>query len=66
MKLLYAWLLTSYINCNQITVYVCDSKYATRYHYKSDCRGLSNCKHRIISIPLDKATATRTLCMWER
>ncbi len=26
MKLLYTWLLISYINCNSITVYVCDSK----------------------------------------
>ncbi len=67
MKFLYVWLLTSYVNCSQITVYVCDSKKATKYHYKPDCRGLRNCKQRIISMPIEKAkTTNRTLCKWEQ
>ena len=66
MKLLYAWLLVSCINCNQITVYICDSRGATRYHYRSNCRGLSNCKHKIVSVPLEKAMKDRTLCKWEQ
>ncbi len=63
--LLYAWLLTSNFNCSQVTVYVCDSKSATKYHFRSDCRGLNNCKHRIVSMPLEKASKTRSLCKWE-
>lgn len=66
MKLLYAWLLISYVHCNQTMVYICDSKGAIRYHYRSDCRGLSNCKHRIIRVPLNQAMESRTLCKWEQ
>ncbi|NLR59450.1 hypothetical protein HGH93_15140 [Chitinophaga polysaccharea] len=66
MKRLCAWLLIGCVHCKPVNVYICDSKYATRYHYNVNCRGLSNCKHQIISIPLEKAMATRTLCKWEQ
>lgn len=49
----------------QETVYICDSKSATKYHSEEDCRGLNNCKADIISI--DKKDAIkkgREECGW--
>lgn len=65
--LLFASLLTGFINCSSGTVYVCDSKNATKYHLKENCRGLNNCKHQIIKIDIEKAKQSgRTLCGWEK
>lgn len=65
--LLYACLLAGNVRCSQVTVYVCDSKNAARYHYKSDCRGLNNCRHRIVNMPVETAKkANKTLCKWEQ
>lgn len=36
-------------------VYLCDSEGGKKYHYSKNCRGLSNCKHKIISVSLKKA-----------
>ena len=47
------------------TVYICNSQYATKYHYASDCRGLNACKSEIIGVSLSSAKETRTLCGWE-
>lgn len=48
-------------------VYVCDSPNAIRYHLRADCRGLSNCSHRIIKITLEEAKRSgKTLCHWEQ
>lgn len=68
MKLfLFTSLLTGYIHCTTVTVYVCDSKNATKYHYKENCRGLSNCKHQILSMDIEKAKKSgKSLCGWEK
>ncbi|WP_300603888.1 hypothetical protein [Niabella sp.] len=52
--------------CTPATVYICDSKTASRYHYNKDCRGLKNCNYRIIKTTIDSAEKrNRTLCRWE-
>ena len=48
------------------SVYVCKGKYSKKYHYKSNCRGLSNCKPDVVKVSLDDAKRLgRTLCGWE-
>jgi hypothetical protein len=50
----------------QSNVYICNGKYSKKYHYKKDCRGLSNCKSSITNVTLDVAkNKGRTLCGWE-
>jgi len=47
-------------------VYLCDSPGGKKYHYSKNCRGLSNCKHVIITVSLKKAqTLGKTLCGFE-
>ncbi len=47
-------------------VYICSSKTAKRYHYKENCRGLSNCGSKIVRTTIDKAKDSgKTLCGWE-
>jgi len=49
------------------TVYVCDSPGAKKYHYRADCRGLSNCSHRIVKMTVDEAKKRgKTRCGWEK
>lgn len=49
------------------TVYLCDSPGANRYHLQENCRGLSNCQHRIIKVSLEDAKKSgKTLCGWEK
>jgi 5-bromo-4-chloroindolyl phosphate hydrolysis protein len=51
---------------NSTTVYLCDSKNATRYHYKSNCKGLSNCSYKVVQSTVESARKTgKTLCKWE-
>ncbi|AXY78538.1 hypothetical protein D3H65_06280 [Paraflavitalea soli] len=58
--------LTTGCSIPETKVYVCDSKNAIRYHYKATCRGLSNCRHAIISLSLKEArNRGKTLCKWE-
>jgi len=38
-------------------VYICNSKYAAKYHYSETCRGLNACKHEIIKMTLKEAKA---------
>ncbi|RFM26556.1 hypothetical protein [Deminuibacter soli] len=67
--LLFVLLLLSNIKCGNTTttVYVCDSTGAIRYHYKANCRGLSNCQHRIVQTTLESAQkSNKTLCKWEQ
>jgi hypothetical protein len=62
---------TLFLNLHEITlakydVYLCNSIGGKKYHYTKNCRGLSNCKHDIISVSLKKAqTLGKTLCGWE-
>ena len=47
-------------------VFICNSDGAKKYHLKSNCRGLSNCQHKVIQIALAKAKGQgKTLCKWE-
>jgi len=65
--LLITFLLFNSVRCTTTTVYICDSPNAIRYHYKANCRDLSNCSHRIIQISLEEAKkSNKTLCHWER
>jgi hypothetical protein len=48
------------------TVFICNSDGAKKYHLKSNCRGLSNCQHKVIPVTLGKAKGQgKTLCKWE-
>lgn len=48
-------------------VYICNSKSSTKYHLKSDCRGLSDCSYRIIETTLNSVVnSNRTICKWEK
>lgn len=72
--ILLGFLLINNISCkvNTIrykdpdTVYICVSKYAKRYHYSQDCRGLKNCSHKIIKTTLTIAKSKGlTVCLFE-
>ena len=54
-------------NINQTTtVYLCYGEYSTKYHFKKDCRGLSNCSTDIEKTTLTEAKKKkRTICGWE-
>lgn len=59
-------LLTSF-SFNASDVYICKGPKSTKYHYKKDCRGLSNCSTDIYSVSLSEAkNASRTLCGREK
>jgi len=48
-------------------VYICNSGNAKKYHLSPDCRGLSNCQHRVVKESLEKAKKEgKTLCKWEK
>ncbi len=69
MKRFLPLLLLFVLNgCTSSTnVYVCDSQNARKYHLKADCRGLSNCSHRIVKVTLEEAKESgKTLCNWEK
>lgn len=47
-------------------VYICKGPKSKRYHYKSNCRGLSRCSTKIYKVTLEDARDLgRTLCGWE-
>lgn len=47
----------------QEVVYICTGGYATKYHRNKKCKGLDNCKGRIIEIPKSEAMKKgRTPC----
>lgn len=48
------------------TVYVCNSSGAKKYHYKETCRGLSNCKHEVVTMEREMAEKRGLgVCGWE-
>ncbi len=70
MKLIYilGFLNTLIFGINSLEdqVYICNSTGAKKYHYKKNCRGLSNCKKEVKEISLEAAKERgRTLCGWE-
>lgn len=47
-------------------VYICKGKSSVKFHYSSNCRGLSNCSTDIYKVSLSNAKQiNRTLCGWE-
>ncbi|WP_259069921.1 hypothetical protein HDF24_25210 [Mucilaginibacter sp. X4EP1] len=49
------------------TVYICKGAKGKRYHLRADCRGLSNCQHKIVKMTLEDAQKNGfTLCGWEK
>lgn len=72
-KLLTTTTLFTYIIFSSFTVvapetsvYLCNSSGGKKYHYKENCRGLSNCKHEIIKVTLQEAQKRgKTLCGYE-
>ncbi|MEC3965251.1 hypothetical protein [Flagellimonas halotolerans] len=67
LPLLFLW--TSSFNTPislDTNVYVCMGKGSKKYHYRKNCRGLSNCSTKIYQVTLAKAKEMgRTLCGWE-
>lgn len=63
--LLVCFVLFSF-NGTETNVFICKGKYSKKYHYKKDCRGLSNCSTEIYKVTLAEAkNLKRTLCGWE-
>lgn len=47
----------------QEVVYICTGGYATKYHKKKNCRGLYNCKGKVVEISKTEAVKKgRTAC----
>jgi len=65
--LLAVLLLKGTAMCTTSNVYICDSPNAIRYHLRSNCKGLRNCTHRILTVSLDEAKKRKlTLCKLEQ
>ena len=65
-SLLLVGMLSSSFYTAVTDVYICKGKYSKKYHYKKDCRGLSNCSTDIYTVSLSEAkNIGRTLCGWE-
>lgn len=48
-------------------VYICKGPQSKKYHYRKDCRGLSNCTTDTYTVTLSEAKKLgRTLCGWEK
>jgi hypothetical protein len=57
--------LTSFVSPTTY-VYLCDSAGGKKYHFTESCRGLGNCKHRIVKVTLSEAKELgKSLCGWE-
>lgn len=49
------------------SVYICDSPGAKKYHLRENCKGLQNCRHKVIKVTLALAKRKgRTLCGYEK
>lgn len=47
-------------------VYICKGESSKKYHFKNNCRGLSNCSTNIYTVSITGArNIGRTLCGWE-
>ncbi len=68
IKILFLLIFTGGTSFNGLVnnVYICKGKYSEKYHYISNCRGLSNCKSSIKEVTQSEAeNYGRTLCGWE-
>ncbi|MES2023908.1 MAG: hypothetical protein V4439_04455 [Patescibacteria group bacterium] len=43
-------ILTSFVTPKGDSVYVCDSQTSVAYHVDKNCKGLSRCTHKIITV----------------
>lgn len=69
MKVLFILLFIIRVNNSPIPkeVYICNNGSTKKYHYTTNCRGLSNCSYKILKSTLDKAKKDgKTLCGWEK
>ncbi|ASS47988.1 MAG: hypothetical protein A3D31_01145 [Candidatus Fluviicola riflensis] len=69
MRLLIVGIL--FLLCSSVgsetTVYICDSPYATKYHYSKSCKGLEKCTHQLKELTLKEAQAKQYgLCGYEK
>ncbi len=65
--ILFALLTIDTTRNSSTVVFVCNSSKAKKYHLHTDCRGLSNCQHKIIKLSLaDAQKRGLTLCSWEK
>ena len=47
-------------------VYICKGKSSKKYHFKKNCRGLSNCSTDVFEVSMEEAKKLgRGLCGWE-
>ncbi|TLF44834.1 hypothetical protein FEK29_08700 [Maribacter aurantiacus] len=70
MKHAFSFFLLIYLVTNQSDtendVFICKTSSSTKYHYASNCRGLSRCSSKIYKITLAEAKRmNRTLCRLE-
>lgn len=60
------YLTTTSFTLSVTDVYICKGPSSKKYHYKKNCRGLSNCSTEIETVSLsDAKDIGRTLCGWE-
>jgi hypothetical protein len=65
--LLLLFLMVNTTSDPSTTVYVCKSAKGKKYHLRADCRGLSNCQHKIVKMTLAQAQKSGlTVCGWEK
>lgn len=61
-----AFIALSYTTGEPTEVYICDSKTASKYHFKEDCTGLEKCIHDIRKVTVAEAKNTSfTKCALE-
>ena len=66
ISIIYSFLLFTSFTLTDTKVYICKGKSSKKYHYKKNCRGLSNCSTETFEVTLKKAIELkRTLCGWE-
>ncbi len=65
LPLVAFFLLSAAFRTLETTVYLCTT--GEVYHYDRACRGLSPCKHEIISVSKEEAVGKygRRICGWE-
>lgn len=64
--LLFMFVFTSF-NTPITEVFVCKGRTIGKFHYSKACRGLVSCKHEIVKLDLQDATAEGyTVCLWEK
>ncbi|HEX4373643.1 MAG TPA: hypothetical protein VHZ50_10105, partial [Puia sp.] len=67
MLIMFVFLFANTPQGPNTAVYICYGAKGKKYHLRSDCRGLSNCQHKVVKMSLASAEKDgRTLCGWEK